>query len=147
MNQHLKNQRQQLHLDQAIHNETACNFLHHDNRFYDWAVNSAFYSALHYVSSVIFPLEITENGKLHTVNTVEEYCQIVPIDRNKHNVLLRLVCKHCKGIGAAYKMLLEMSYQARYDFGCQDSLYSLRAKRYLQQVQQHCHSQNVAKRA
>ncbi|QHS62703.1 HEPN domain-containing protein [Chitinophaga agri] len=146
MNQHLKN-RQQWHLNQAIHNEAACNFLHHDSQFFDWVVNTAFYSALHYVSSVIFPLEIREEKGLHTVYTVEEYCEIVPTHNNKHRVLSELVYEHCKGIGKTYDRLLDMSFKSRYEFGCHDSSYSTTARRYLQQVQQHCHSQNVAKRA
>lgn len=146
MNQHLKN-RQQLHLEQAIHNETACNFLHHDNRFFDWVVNIAFYSALHHVSSVIFPLEIRDKDELHTVDTVKEYRKIVRANSSPHDVLSELVCQHCKGIGTTYHTLLEMSYQSRYEFGCQDSTDSLKARRYLQQIQQHCHSQNMAKRA
>lgn len=40
----------------AIHNEEACDFLLSSNKFNDWVITTAFYSALHFVQHEIFPL-------------------------------------------------------------------------------------------
>jgi len=130
---------QQQHLDQALHNEEVCDFLHNDTDFYDWVVTTAFYAALHYVHFVIFPIRKTSGGTTHTIDTIGDYCRLVSTKDNKHKVLTDLVYTHCRGIGTAYKSLLDMSFLARYESGCLDNVYSIKSRRYLAQVKTHCY--------
>jgi len=135
-----QNRQQQQHLDQALHNEKVCDFLHENNQFYDWVVTTAFYSALHYVHYVIFPIEKAIDGKKHIASTIGDYCSLISTKDNKHKVLTDLVYTNCKGIGTAYKALLDMSFLSRYESGCQDNTYSTKARRYLAQVKAHCYT-------
>jgi hypothetical protein len=134
MSQNIKN----LHLAQAVHNESACDFLNSNSKFYDWTVTSAFYAALHYVSAVMFPVHYFHGKNAGQANTIGQYCDLLGIKDSKHKVMTDLVYEKCKGIGNAYKALLEFSYSSRYERGCQDSLFAIRARRYLSQIKAHC---------
>jgi len=52
----------------AIHNEQVCDYLLASNEFHDWVVTTAFYAALHFVQSDIFPLTYKKNKYL-SLNT------------------------------------------------------------------------------
>jgi hypothetical protein len=143
MSQNLQDQ----HLDQAIHNESACDFLNTNSKFYDWIVTSAFYSALHYVSSVIFPISHRSGNTNSKADTIGQYCTLLGTRDNKHKVMTDLVYANCRGIGTSYKALLDMSYSSRYESGCQGSSYSVSARRYLSQIKSHCEAKTKSKKA
>jgi hypothetical protein len=134
MNQSLPKQ----HLDLARHNEQACNFLHRNSTFPDWVITTAFYSALHYVSSVIFPLECQQQGKKKIVNDVGAYKNSIGSHDNKHKLMTDLVFSKCKGVGKSYSALLDLSYSSRYDTIMPDTLYSSKAQKYLADIKSHC---------
>jgi hypothetical protein len=75
----------------AIHNEEVCDFLLSSNKFNDWVVTTAFYSALHFVQHEIFP--ITEGGQVYT--DLNEYYGKVLKKKNqnftKHFATIQLV--------------------------------------------------------
>ncbi|SFO50458.1 hypothetical protein SAMN05428949_5466 [Chitinophaga sp. YR627] len=126
------------HLDLARHNENACNFLKENNTFPDWVITTAFYAALHYVSSVIFPYECLQQGKKKLVNDIAAYKNCIGSHDNKHKLMMDLVFYKCKNIGKSYSTLLELSYSSRYDTNMPDTLYSNRAQKYLTDIKSYC---------
>jgi hypothetical protein len=115
-------------LPHANHNERVCDFLleqsegeqigenYHHN---DWIITTAFYSALHYVQSVIFP--ITKNhpvtDEIITINCFSVYYGIFrdEIKINKHDATARLVEEYRPLIGDAYRHLMDACKTARYN--------------------------------
>lgn len=75
----------------AIHNELACKYLNKKPEFADWVITTAFYSALHYLTGKMFPMNILENGKKVKVSDFESYCKAKGINRGKHGAISGLV--------------------------------------------------------
>jgi uncharacterized protein (UPF0332 family) len=98
----------------AIHNEKACDYLLSSGQFNDWVVTTAFYSALHYVCSDLFPLE--QNGD--TFNSFELYYRSnfksAGSNITKHDALISLVNLHLPLCKRYYKHLFERCMTARY---------------------------------
>ena len=105
-----------MHKAHAEHNELVCEFLSQDGRFNDWVVTTAFYSALHYVSYELFPLE---EGEI-TFGSLDEVCSTKLTGfsnpaKNKHNMLKSLVQAKCsKRCSALYRKLFDRCMNARY---------------------------------
>lgn len=125
------------HLQNAKHNESACEFLDtKKHEFCDWIVISAFYSALHYVSHKIFPFEESNSTTTYTINNIGDYKTY--LDESRHILLKNLVFDKCVGIGTSYSRLLDMSFGARYSHQNNDRRSADSAIRYLGQIKAHC---------
>jgi hypothetical protein len=82
----------------ALHNEEACDYLFADEKFNDWVVTTAFYSALHFAHHELFPGNY--EGTHHT--GFDEYCIFLYKKRkakrakiiSKHAATLQLVCRY-----------------------------------------------------
>lgn len=98
----------------AIHNEAACDFLLSSNKFNDWVVTTAFYSALHFVQNEVFPL--TENGKIYPdLNTY--YGKVLKMKNKrltKHFATIQLVNSKLPKCLAYYRWLHDACMTARY---------------------------------
>ena len=95
----------------ALHNEKVCNTLHSAGECNDWIVTTAFYAALHFTASRLFPFRDAK-GKYDSINQYfnanKEKCL------SKHDAQVQLVHEKMPGIGDAYEHLYETSQNARY---------------------------------
>ena len=99
----------------AIHNETLCDHLATDGRFNDWVVTTAFYSALHYFQSELFPL-IAESVTYPTFNEyhIKYIGRKKKLNISKHEAILRVVRKELSSAYSNYKWLYDSCMTARY---------------------------------
>ena len=95
-------------LDKAQHNEQAANLLL-ENRFYDWVITTAFYSAVCYVDAAIFPLVDSGGG---TYQDMDSYARAK--NATKHTIRRDLVRKHLAVIKSQFQRLFDQSQTARY---------------------------------
>jgi hypothetical protein len=97
----------------AEHYEAVCDFIHAGEHWPDWVVTTAFYSALHYVRSIIFPLTEGES----TYQNFDEYCasQSGYGRLDKHQLLASLVFTHLRPAFEAYEFLMNASRKSRYN--------------------------------
>ena len=106
-----------MHLKHAKHNYEVCLFLNENTEYNDWIITTAYYSAIHFVYSKLFPNKyedpITRNIK--HFNTFEKYCQRLTADCNKHKATEDLVMEHLPEIYADFKKLKDNCWTARYD--------------------------------
>lgn len=98
----------------AIHNEEACDFLLKSNKFNDWVITTAFYSALHFVQHEIFPVD--ENGE--TYLDLNIYYAKVLKKKNKritkHFATIQLVTSKLPKCSPYYRWLHDACMSARY---------------------------------
>ena len=103
----------------ALHNEEACDFLLGSGNHHDWAVTTAFYSALHFVQSAIFPITKIhpQRGTLVIFSCFAKYYTIFSpsLKVNKHEATALLIDEYKPAIAAAYRQLMDMCMSARYN--------------------------------
>ena len=100
------------------HNKSACEHLAKVTDFPDWIITTAFYAAIHYVDSKVFPLTIDGRQKI-TFSCLESYYNY---QRNydtqmpsKHEFRLDIAQAHLDPeILARFKRLYDASFTARY---------------------------------
>lgn len=97
-------------LNHARHNKKACDLLHENGGFPDWVITTAFYSAMHYSYSIIFPC--IEDGQ--TYNDIEAYADDHKHHHTKHGTTVHLVTVKFFAIAASYKLLKDAAHAARY---------------------------------
>lgn len=97
------------------HNEKACRLLKL-NGFSDWAITTAFYASLHFVTSKIFPFDfLVKDGKKIKFTDIAQWQTFKNYTSNKRHVLINeLVASHCDKIADEYDWLLSTSMTARY---------------------------------
>lgn len=98
----------------AIHNEEACDFLLTSNKFNDWVVTTAFYSALHYVQHEIFPIE--EDGETYGDLNIY-YAKVLKKKKKgitKHFATIQLVKSKSPNCLSYYRWLYDACMSARY---------------------------------
>lgn len=97
---------------QALHNEEACNYLHSSNKFNDWVITTAFYSALHFVQYEIFPLNINKT----TFEDLNQYYNntIKSKPLSKHTTTIHLVNSKIPKASPYYRWLHDACMNARY---------------------------------
>lgn len=108
-------------IPQALHNEEVCDHLLDNTTHYDWVVTTAFYSALHFVQSKMFPLTLPHpdqnNSGTVTLNCFDIYYanfrSIVKV--SKHEATARLVTRHIPSASVDYRRLKDMCQSARYN--------------------------------
>lgn len=126
-------------LTHAKHNEQACDFIFNEDKFHDWTVVTAFYSALHYVHHKIFPVSWEHNGRNHTARSLEEFITKTRIKDKKHRILGDLVYDYISlDAGDEYADLLTMSYVARYNNMPHDKSLAEKARKCLESIKREC---------
>ncbi|WAC10936.1 hypothetical protein [Dyadobacter pollutisoli] len=100
--------------EHAEHNESACDFLLESEKYNDWVVTTAFYSALHFVQHEIFPLTIGddtwENFDDYFAYRLKNESRTI----NKHSVTDELVKVHFNVALTNYRFLSDSCWNARY---------------------------------
>ncbi|MBU0488411.1 MAG: hypothetical protein KKD31_10735 [Bacteroidetes bacterium] len=76
----------------------------------DWVITTAFYSALHFVRHILFPIEVeTKNGKAK-YNDFETFYRSCNHQRlNKHRFLSDTLEQYHPSISSDYNQLLDIS--------------------------------------
>jgi len=95
-------------LDHALHNEKVFNHLLINKDFTDWIVTTAFYSALHFADSKIFPINYN-NGKgiKFQIENMESYAISIlnTSGKDKHKCRLNLVQKYLNPVYVEFSWL------------------------------------------
>ncbi|MCF1713037.1 hypothetical protein L0U88_00155 [Flavihumibacter sp. RY-1] len=99
------------HLSHARHNKNACDKLHDLKEFPDWTSTTAFYCAMHYAYSILFPLTEQE----FTYKNIDQYYSKNSSNGStKHSLTSRLIQKYHDSIAEKYKQLKDTAHTARY---------------------------------
>lgn len=121
----------------AIHNEEACDFLLTSNKFNDWVITTAFYSALHFVQHEIFPL--THDDKKYADLNI--YYGKVLKRKNKwltkHSATIKLVHLKLPKCSNYYRWLHDSCMTARYNNYKVSDRKAKRARVYLEDLKKH----------
>lgn len=56
----------------AEHNESLCAKLLSEDKYRDWVITTAFYSAIHYIDHKLFPLQ-HDGGKFENISQIRSY--------------------------------------------------------------------------
>jgi len=123
--------------EHAKHNEEACDFLLNSEKFNDWVVTTAFYSALHYICNEIFPLEQYDE----TFNSFETYYRSnfknAGSSQTKHSVIISLVNTKLTSCNIFYRSLYDLCMKARYSNYNVSFNIALKARRDLDNLKRH----------
>jgi hypothetical protein len=103
-------------LKHAEHNEAVFDHLYPNKDFVDWIVTTAFYSALHYVDSKIFPINYNEKGIKFSVSDMESYAVsgLNKFGNDKHVCRIKLVERNLKEVSHNFSWLYSNCKNARY---------------------------------
>ncbi len=119
-------------------NQELSNILIEGKKYYDWAVTTAFYSAIHYVEDFVLPKKI--NGK--QCKCIADVKNAYSMD-GRHAARERMVFAHINNIiGAKYKWLDDHSRNARYKTYKVQPSEALKAQEYLNYIYKHCYESN-----
>lgn len=118
----------------ALHNEKVCETLSASGDCNDWIITTAFYAALHFTASVLFPLQDTR-GSYNTIN--QYYAKNEKDCQNLHDAQIKLIHRQFPGIADAYEHLHDMSHNARYIDYDVESLGAQLAKSYLKKIKKY----------
>jgi len=101
----------------ARHNKTACKFIKDSEQFNDWVITTAYYSAMHFFQSELFPgqFESPVNGKIKTYTSFDKYYNETD-GFTKHGLLLNLVEEYVDDddVIDGFTSLKELCWTARY---------------------------------
>lgn len=101
--------------EHAEHNYQACLYLKNTSHFNDWVITTAFYSALHFATDLLFPAQYDANGKVKNYYSINEYygaCR--GRYKSLHECRIKMVEEHLPEIIDEYEMLYDLSSTARY---------------------------------
>jgi len=91
----------------AEHNENAAIFMRDSGKFPDWSVTIAFYSALHYVRTSIFPIGQYQNFDMWYKTNSNKL--------SKHEALAKLCTARYREVSSKYRALLNSCHKSRYN--------------------------------
>lgn len=107
--------------------------------YYDWAITTAFYSAIHFVEDNIFPTTI--NGGI--CKNISE-CKLAYNLGGRHAAREKIVFEKLgTKIGARYKWLDDNSRNSRYTTYKITSSQANKAKEYLEYIYEECYSKKA----
>lgn len=127
-------------LKHALHNEAVCDYLELKVDFADWAITTAFYASLQFVSYKIFPFEVQAiEGKKTRIESIDDFYRYKG-DRklSKHDLLADLVEQKCNPISPDYDWLLSMSMTARYMNYQYDKPIADKARYLMRKIKKYC---------
>ena len=104
-------------LKHAAHNEKVFLHLLPKTEFADWIVTTAFYAALHFADSKIFPINYSEKGIQFKVSDMESYAvsALNKFGNDKHVCRLKLVERHLRDVSFEFNWLHSTCKTARYN--------------------------------
>lgn len=101
----------------AKHNKKACKFIKESKLFNDWVITTAYYSALHFMQSELFPknYENPSNGSMKQYDNFDKYYKDSQ-GFSKHGLLLQMVEEHVddSDVIDGFTSLKELCWTARY---------------------------------
>ena len=105
--------------EHANHNFSVCTYLCKVTDYPDWIITTAFYSSVHHVDDIIFPIDENLNNKKFTFERIESYARFLYEGRHKtrlslHETRLNLVEEKFNSIFPLFKGLFDASKCARY---------------------------------
>lgn len=101
--------------DHAEHNERVCSFLFKEDKYHDWVVTTAFYSALHFVQHEVFPLKLDSITYQSFESYYNGHFKNIKNKPNRHVATINLTYAHIDGeAGEIYKWLHDTCRTARY---------------------------------
>lgn len=129
----------------AEHNGAVCDYLSQVDEFDDWVVTTAFYAALHWMRSHLFPRTVpaTDGESRESIANFEAYRtwhgSTLGRRTSPHQLLLELSRSDCPGeIFSAYKSLHDQCMAARYvDYRTKKKT-SVKARRSLERIRDFC---------
>lgn len=102
----------------ANHNKQACKFIKDNRQFNDWVITIAYYSALHFMQSELFPsnYENPLTGEMKHYETFDKYYRDMRGNISKHGLLLKMVEENIddEGVIDGFTSLKELCWTARY---------------------------------
>jgi len=103
-------------LEHALHNEEVFNHLLTNKNFVDWIITTAFYSALHFVDSKLFPKKIIEKTVQISLNDMDSYAvsALNKYGSDKHIIRLKMVERELRPISSEFSWLFTNCNTARY---------------------------------
>lgn len=99
------------HINQAKHNEKVCNHLSSKETYSDWVITTAFYSAIHYVRCLMIPCNI-DGTEYNCFDSL--FSKFKQSSEGRHGFQARYVLVNYPEIDSDYRILLDMSNNARY---------------------------------
>jgi hypothetical protein len=134
------------YLNHARHNKEASEYLHkaEADGFPDWVITTAFYSAIHYSYSIIFPF--TEGASTFTV--FDDYYKLEKrsgSDKSKHDVTHDLIRKFHLGIEPQFAQLKSAAQTSRYLDYQQHPSAVKRIRKCLSVVSEYCEKKIIEK--
>ena len=133
--------------EHALHNEQTCEYLRLKDDYKDWVITTAFYSALHFVSSKIFPFKVPAiEGKQTEIISIDQYFNYVKAKSkalSKHELMLELIDKNfTDNTWTYYSWLLSAATTARYSHYQYQLEIANRAIDYLKKIKKSCEAQS-----
>lgn len=122
-------------LRKALHNEQLCLTLAEQNKWHDWVAITAFYAALHFVDSTLFPLD---TGGPRRFDSIIEYSIHRGEKRSRHRLRMELVEKRLWPVHHSFKYLLDLSSDMRYGGSLGDESIASSAVKHLRHLKKHC---------
>lgn len=118
----------------GLHNQKLSKELFQGKLYYDWAVTTAFYSAIYFVEDKILPCNIA--GKpCKNINDVKSAYKMP----GRHASRERLVWAKLPSVGIQYKWLDDKSRYARYTTFKIDAATSAKSQQYLNEIHLACY--------
>jgi hypothetical protein len=100
-------------LEHANRNTELCDKLLTEGVYLDWVITTAFYAAMHYIDSKIYPTNYNGNEYKDFYSYYESECKKSNI--NKHSAKKKLFTNHNSDLGEKYKYLYDACQSARYE--------------------------------
>lgn len=105
----------------AKHNKEACKFIKDSENFNDWVITTAYYSALHFMQTELFPgtYESPRTGEMKNYSSFDRYYKETS-GYTKHGLLLELVEDYVddEDVIDGFTSLKELCWTARYTTYC-----------------------------
>jgi hypothetical protein len=130
----------------AKHNKEACKFIKDSGLFNDWVITTAYYSALHFMQSYLFPetYENPQTGQMKRYDNFDKYFHDTR-DYTKHGLLLSLVEEQIddNDVIDGFTSLKELCWTARYSsYYCSNEIANECYKN-LEVIEEYCEELNI----
>jgi len=125
-------------IDHANHNAKACELLLETGDFNDWVVTTAYYSAIYYVDSKLFPLTIGNEPLFATFNQYLNRRRTSGQGGKPHEIRLELVRQNLPSCYNQLKWLFDTCDGARYNSYNVSHEIAKHAKTKLDEIKSNC---------
>ena len=117
----------------GAHNKALCEFLFEQGKYFDWAVTTAFYSAIHFVESKLLPCSVNNI----TCSNIADVRKAYPAN-GRHEARDLLTKRDLPRIAARYSWLDDKSRYSRYTTYKVSKAEAEKALQYLRVIEKAC---------